>query len=105
MPDRKKRSLEAALAEAIRQFSTRGYEDVSVNEIAAAAQCSTTTIYDVYGNKMGLYVAATQTFVADAWADIDRRAGTGTPLSRLVNHLEALAAHYAAPAFREMGEI
>jgi AcrR family transcriptional regulator len=102
MPDRKTRSLEAALAEAIRQFSTRSYEDVSVNEIAAAAQCSTTTIYDVYGNKMGLYIAATQTFVHEAWTEMDSQAGTGSPLSRLVNHLEARAARYAEPSFREM---
>jgi AcrR family transcriptional regulator len=102
MPDRKTRSLKAALDEAIKQFSSRSYEDVSVNEIAAAAQCSTTTIYDVYGNKMGLYIAATQAFVSEAWTHIDSQAGHATPLGRLTQHLEARAARYADPSFREM---
>jgi AcrR family transcriptional regulator len=88
MNDRKARSLEAVLAEAKRQFSSRPYDAVSVNEIAAIAQCSTTTIYDVYVNKRGLYDAAAESQLFDLTAVMDDAAQGATALERLVTVLE-----------------
>jgi AcrR family transcriptional regulator len=58
MPDKKTRSLEAALTIAIEDFSSRPYEVVSIADIAKRAACSTTTLYDAYTNKRGLFYAA-----------------------------------------------
>jgi AcrR family transcriptional regulator len=102
MPDRKTRSIEAALEEAKRQFSTKAYEEVSVNEIATIAQCSTTTIYDVFGNKMGLYVAAARDYVANLLDEIEAHEGGRSALEKLINHLELLAERFATPGVREM---
>lgn len=102
MPDRKTRSLEAVLSEAKRQFSSRPYDEVSVNEIAAVAQCSTTTIYDVFGNKMGLYVAAAQDFVSSLLDEIEGAESGKSPLERLVGHLEMRAERFATQNVREM---
>lgn len=58
MPDKKTRSLTAALDLAIEAFSTRPFEQVSMAEIAQGARCSTTTLYDVYGGKLGVFFHA-----------------------------------------------
>jgi AcrR family transcriptional regulator len=58
MPHRKQISIEAAVEIAARQFGAKRFEDVSIAEIAKEAKCSTTTIYDVFGDKRGLYAEA-----------------------------------------------
>lgn len=101
MPDRKTRSLEAALAEAKRQFTNRAYDDVSINDIAAAAQCSTTTIYDVYGNKKGLYDAAMQSQIIDMSRDIDAGTKGESALEQIVTNLENRIDILSRPQSRE----
>mgnify|MGYP002785116818 FL=1 len=102
MPARKTRSIDAVMEQAKRQFSSRAHEDVSINDIATAAQCSTTTIYDVYANKLGLYRATIQKFVFGAWRVIESSEGLGGPLEMLINHLEARAERYTTLTLREM---
>jgi AcrR family transcriptional regulator len=101
MPNRKSQSLEAALKEAERQFSTRPYDDVSVNDIAMVAKCSTTTIYDAFGNKTGLYLAAAQSFLLRFWDGVVAKSSGATALERLVTLLEARAESFASFELRE----
>jgi AcrR family transcriptional regulator len=101
MTNRKAQSLEAALIEAERQFSTRPYEEVSVNEIAAIAHCSTTTIYDVYGSKTGLYLAAARSYLERVWEGVVAKSHGGTALERLVTLLEARAEGFSTFELRE----
>jgi AcrR family transcriptional regulator len=56
MSDKKTFSLERVLRIAAEAFSKTSFEDVSIAAIAAAARCSTTTIYDVFGSKKDLFI-------------------------------------------------
>jgi AcrR family transcriptional regulator len=101
MTDRKTRSLEAVIEEARRQFAARPFDQVSIADIASAAHCSTTTIYDVYGNKDGLYFAAAQSFLTDYWAETAALRRGDTALERMVTLMEARAERFSAPELRE----
>lgn len=58
MSNKKLVSIQRALEVAAELFLQRRFEDVSIKEIAAAAHCSATTIYDIYGSKDQLFVEA-----------------------------------------------
>jgi AcrR family transcriptional regulator len=49
--NKKAMSLARALDAGVELISTRGLDQVSIAEIAAAGRCSTATIYDVFGSK------------------------------------------------------
>lgn len=99
--DRKRKSLEAVLEEAKRQFSTKPFEEVSVAEIAATARCSITTIYDVYGNKDGLYLATAQSYLKDFGTSLSSSVSGQTALERLMNFLDARVEAFSKPDLRE----
>lgn len=54
-PDDRKRALMLA---ALRLFRERSYDEVSVDDIAAAADMSRPLLYHYYGGKLGVFVAA-----------------------------------------------
>src|SRR3569833_2558544 len=54
-PDARKRALMVA---ALRLFRERSYDQVSVDDIAAAADMSRPLLYHYYGGKLGVFVAA-----------------------------------------------
>lgn len=54
-PDDRKRALMLA---ALRLFRERSYDQVSVDDIAAAADMSRPLLYHYYGGKLGVFVAA-----------------------------------------------
>lgn len=58
MSDKKAHSLERVIEVAAQAFSTRKFEDVSVNEISERAHCSTSTIYMSFGSKENLFLEA-----------------------------------------------
>lgn len=64
---------------AVRQFGTRPFEEVTVSELAAAANVTTGALYHHFGSKLGLY-----TFVRE---DVERRL-----LDRMEGALAASAA-------------
>ncbi len=57
-------TLKRVLHCAVREFANNGYHAARVADIAAMAQCSTETIYDVYENKAGLFGAAVDHVIA-----------------------------------------
>ncbi|MDB6061730.1 MAG: TetR/AcrR family transcriptional regulator [Verrucomicrobiaceae bacterium] len=58
MTDKKVHSLQRVLKMAAEAFAQLPFENVSVGAIAEAAHCSTATIYDIYGSKQQLFLAA-----------------------------------------------
>jgi AcrR family transcriptional regulator len=58
MTNKKSASLQRVLDVAAEFFLASRFESVSMTAIAQAAHCSTTTMYDVYGSKESLFVAA-----------------------------------------------
>jgi AcrR family transcriptional regulator len=68
MSDKKTTSLAAALDVAADVFSRHPFTEVKVADIARRAHCSTTTIYEVYGGKEGLFIAAMRHLIGRAQA-------------------------------------
>lgn len=58
MTDKKRRSLERALAIASEEFMSQPFDEVSVTSIARRAHCSTNTLYDAFEGKEGLFLQA-----------------------------------------------
>jgi AcrR family transcriptional regulator len=54
----KTKTLQRLLETAADLFLEQGFDNVSVAAIAKAAHCSTATVYDIYGNKEGLFAEA-----------------------------------------------
>lgn len=52
-------------------FLEQGYASASVNEIVTRAGGSLATLYKLFGNKEGLFMAAMERHVATAWAAIE----------------------------------
>jgi len=55
---KKTKTLQRLLETAANLFLEQGFDNVSVAAIAKAAHCSTATVYDIYGNKEGLFAEA-----------------------------------------------
>ncbi|WP_395103594.1 TetR/AcrR family transcriptional regulator [Actinomadura sp. SCN-SB] len=112
--ERRDELIEAAL----QLFSTRPPEDVSIDDVAAAAGASRALVYHYFGGKYELYLAAL-TNAANQLTDLLKPPTEGKPLERLrisleryFGFVEGHAAGYAAllrggPADRsgEVGEI
>jgi AcrR family transcriptional regulator len=98
MTDKKKISLDAVLEEAQRQFSTKRFNEVSMNDIAKRAKCSTATIYEAYESKEFLFLLTVSTFLADKAPTVPDTAQT--PLFRVLHLAEAHSRAMASRARR-----
>jgi AcrR family transcriptional regulator len=99
-------TLERVLQAAIGEFSQRGFHGARVADIAAAARCSTETIYDVYLNKEGLFGAAASEVARAAFGTAgnqnDVKAALDVlpcPVARAVRAVEAYAIGQHSDAF------
>jgi AcrR family transcriptional regulator len=99
-------TLERVVQAAISEFSQRGFHGARVADIAAAARCSTETIYDVYLNKEGLFGAAANEVLRAAFGTAgnqnDFKAaldGIPCPVTRAVRAVEAYAIGQQSDAF------
>ena len=81
---RKRRSLARAIGVAAEMFAVRGYQNVSITDIAVAAHCSTATIYEAAGTKQDFFLKALN-WAHDAW-----RSPSVAPLSAGMSALEAI---------------
>ncbi|WP_067827152.1 TetR/AcrR family transcriptional regulator [Actinomadura kijaniata] len=109
---------EELIAAALQLFSTRAPEDISIDDVAAAAGASRALVYHYFGGKYELYLAALGS-AAKQLSDLLEPPTEGSPLERLrisleryFDFVESHAAGYTAllrggPADRsgEVGEI
>ncbi|GAA4581589.1 TetR/AcrR family transcriptional regulator [Planotetraspora phitsanulokensis] len=112
------RRREELIAAALELFSRHDAEDVSIDDVAAAAGASRALVYHYFGGKQELYVAALRSAAAELEARLRPQEG-GSPLdelsrglARYFDFVEEHAAGFAAllrggPANRagEIGEI
>jgi AcrR family transcriptional regulator len=86
---------QALIAAALELFNTRPYDEVSVDDIAAAAGMSRPLVYHYYGGKGGLFISALQHTGDDVVAAISK-AGTDDPDHWLTVGLTAFFDHIQA---------
>ena len=107
-PDDRRRALMVA---ALRLFRERSYDQVSVDDIAAAADMSRPLLYHYYGGKLGVFVAALRQTADDLLAamrtaaercpDTWLSAGVGAYLDHVAANpigFSALIGHGSSPA-------
>lgn len=73
---RRQQTRQAVLDSARQCFAARGYQDTSLDDIAAACQLTTRPVYHYFGSKQGLFEAVAtelENRLADAIAAIDRQ--------------------------------
>jgi AcrR family transcriptional regulator len=96
--ERKKRQTREAIAEtAVRLFAERGYDEVTIADVAAAADVAVTTVFNHFKTKEDLFFSAF-TPPTDMLADRlrDRPAGVG-PVQVVKAAIEAILTQMAAP--------
>lgn len=98
MSDKKVRSIERAVEVAARAFAFRKFNDVTIAEISQAAQCSTTTIYAIFGNKEGLFLEAMSHLLQTQVPEV--RSNNRSALCRLVSFAEARVRSLSSPVVR-----
>jgi AcrR family transcriptional regulator len=91
-PDDRRQALISA---ALELFNTRPYDEVSVDDIAAAAGMSRPLVYHYYGGKGGLFISALRQTGDDVVAAISK-AGTDDPDKWLAAGLAAFFDHVQA---------
>lgn len=90
---------QAILTVATALFSAKGFDGVSLNEIASRAGISKANIFHHFGTKQGLYLAVLKSACAHSVQALDTAAGAtdGDPVARLQGffgqHLAGLLAH------------
>src|SRR5206468_12644250 len=85
-PARRERVVEAALE----AFASRGYEAVSMGEIAAAAGVARTVLYDHFDSKKALYLALLEEQNAQLVAHVaERITGAGDTRARMRATIDA----------------
>jgi len=90
---------ETALEGAIPVFSDLGYDGTSTEVLLQAMGISRQSMYDTFGDKRGLYLAALQHYIADNVAEHIRVLNsTPSPLRGLEAMLEAMASKAGSPA-------
>jgi AcrR family transcriptional regulator len=89
--DRRQALIDSALA----LFNTRPYDEVSVDDIAAAAGMSRPLVYHYYGGKGGLFISALRHTGDDVVAAVSK-AGVGDPDHWLTAGLAAFFDHIQA---------
>lgn len=88
MTEKKRHTIERVTRIAAERFARLPLEKVSVGEIAAAAHCSTATIYEIFGSKEGLYRCALENEMALTPLPKPEHTGGGSPLIALLEFLE-----------------
>ena len=93
MPRPKEFDPEEVLDRATRQFLSTGYEGTSVQDLVEATGLSRSSLYESFGCKHDLYLAALDRYREREVTRIaDQLAGDGSPLTRLRMVLEQTAA-------------
>lgn len=93
MPRSKEFDPEDVLDRATRQFLSTGYEGTSVQDLVEATGLSRSSLYETFGGKHELYLAALDRYREREVARIaDQLEGEGSPLTRLRMVLEQTAA-------------
>jgi len=83
-------ALDAALEITARAFTREPFDSIRVADIAREARCSMSTLYEVYGSKQGLIVAAMAHAVAQGPpSETVPLHQIGSPLHRLMATMEA----------------
>jgi len=98
MSDKKVHSVKRAVEVAARAFAFRKFNEVTVAEISQAAQCSTTTIYAIFGNKEGLFLEAMTHLLQTQVPEV--RLNNRSALCRLVSFAEARVRSLSSPVVR-----
>jgi len=86
---------QAILDTAVALFLEKGYEATSLSDILARSKGSRSTLYDQFGNKIGLLRAMVEEMTADVWPAIHENV-TGDPMSE--EALVKLGVHVAVTA-------
>jgi AcrR family transcriptional regulator len=81
---------EAILLAAVRLFSSRGYQDVGVDDIGAAAGITGATVYHHFANKSAILVAALERCLQALYFDLSSALDAATP----EDALEALLRYF-----------
>lgn len=95
-PDDRRRAL---IDSALKLFNTRPYDEVSVDDIAAAAGMSRPLVYHYYGGKAGVFITALRQTGDDVVAAISE-AGMADPDNWLTAGLAAYLDHIQANPIR-----
>jgi AcrR family transcriptional regulator len=101
-----KRTRARMLAEAKRLFAARGIEEVTVNEIAAAAEVSPATFFNVFKSREGILAALMNEFLfgAHTTAALKALEGVTDPVEALRRTAGIARSIYAGEA-RELGDV
>ena len=86
---RVERSRSAIITAARREFSLRGYSEVSITGIASAAGVSETTVYEHFWNKAGVARACYESEYRELASAVE--ADPADPITRIRNHIARLA--------------
>ena len=86
---RVEQSRAAIVSAARREFTLRGYTEVSMSDIASAAKVSETTVYEHFWNKAGLARACFESEYRDVARAVE--ADPADPITRIRNHIRRLA--------------
>ncbi|WP_171168384.1 TetR/AcrR family transcriptional regulator [Streptomyces sp. I05A-00742] len=105
--ERKKEQTRRALGRtAIELFLERGYDNVSVAEIAAATEVSKMTVFNYVHSKEDLVLGPMEEHVADAARAVrDRRPGESVVAAFRRQFLDALALHDASVGFDDQPRV
>ncbi|WP_296948162.1 TetR/AcrR family transcriptional regulator [uncultured Massilia sp.] len=91
----------AALEAAMQVFWEQGYEATSTDDLLRAMGIGRQSMYDTFGDKKQLYLAALERYTANGGADLRRRlAGGPSPLGALEAFLRHVAGADAAQCAR-----
>ncbi|MEU0313563.1 TetR family transcriptional regulator [Nocardioides sp. NPDC006273] len=97
MDPRARRTIDALLAAAEPLFARRSVDDVTLDEIAAAAGVAVGSVYNHFGSKAGLHAAVVERAVAADRRFMDRAyTRDGSPVERLYAAADAYLDFYAA---------
>jgi AcrR family transcriptional regulator len=105
--ERKKQETRRLLWEtAIRLFAERGFDNVAMAEVAAAANVSKTTVFNYFGSKEDLVLGPAEEHVDEPARVVRTRAPGETPLAALRRHfLTALAERDAATGLSDQPNV
>src|SRR4051812_26279783 len=83
---------DTALQRAITLFREKGFAAASTEELLAAMGIGRQSMYDTFGDKRGLFLAALERYIADGMEALSRDMAAGpTPLAGLEAALKAFA--------------
>ena len=68
-------------------FAARGYQETSIHVVAARSQCSVGHLYNLYGNKLGLYRAILETKMVQLRLGAEQAVAPPTPVRHRLGEL------------------